>query len=325
MPYQFVDFLGPQANHANLIDVAKNKGEYDGNEAKFDQAVLKDLADAVQRSVSICEQYATKVTEHHAAAKKAIDEMQALIKKKGSKLSDSDINVLETSAKFCNTAKSQLVTDSGEMFTALSEYRGGWPVEYRKVLSAAKQNLVEPFIKMRAKTIDDGKKVDTLKKRVEEYADRAADLVKLAKQSASKTSVVEGQEAKEIQEFSTAVEKLKLEFETLAQKSRNSLQQVADLDSKTKLDKTMLTMNESRLLNGQTEGKNSRGAVKSLGIKIETFKKLSAKFDGESKTLAKAALKTAETYQKTIDKDSSTLDKLETKATKNLAAIKKLK
>jgi hypothetical protein len=110
----------------------------------------------------------------------------------------------------------------------------------------------------------------------------------------------------------------------LARKARLSLDQVAALNPKTKLDAAGLENNETRMLNGRAEAKNARGALKTLQTKVDSFKKLAAKItDAASKTAAATQLSASDRMPKDADKDATAPAAVEAKAEKKLAAIKK--
>lgn len=323
MAYAFVDFNRPLANLQKDIGDAKTQGAYAGKERSWDQTVLKTLADLVKTSVAITDDYKKKVEDHHKACKNMLDQMEALIKKKGKSLGADDMKVLQTSTRFVANADEAIVATSGDMFTALSEYRGAWPDHYSRLL--ANGALIEPLKAARQKTIDDGKVVDTQKKRIGEYVKRAQDLLKLAQQAVSKTSTIAGGATDAIAQFKAETEALKSQFDVFNQKATNSLQQIADLPPKQKIDPKLLSMNQSRMTNGQAEAKNARGQQKTLALKVDTFKKLAAKLEGNDKKAAAAQLATAAALQKAVDTAEKALAKLEASAVKVWAAVSKLK
>jgi hypothetical protein len=323
MAYPFVDFNTNAANLKKDIDAAKAKNAYAGKEASWDQTVLKAVALQVNAALKITDDYAKKVAEHHQACKKALDEMEAPIKKKGKALTDADRKVIATSGRFIVTAEEQIRTINADMFSALSEFRAGWPDTYRALLSKPAQ--IEPFKAARLKSIDDGKKVDTLKKRLAEYVARAGELLKLAAQAGAAGSTLAGQTAAAAAALVKEVKALKDEFDTYAQKASNSLQQIADLPPKQKVDPKLVGMNQSRMVNGQAEAKNARGQQKTLETRIEVFKKLAAKLDGAEKKAATTALDAARVMAKAVAKAEKDLATLEAKAVKTWAAVSKLK
>jgi hypothetical protein len=323
MAYTFVDFNRTHANLTRDIAEAKTKGQYAGRERAWDQTVLKALSERVQASIAVTDDYKKKVQEHHTACKDTLDKMEALIKKKGKNLAEADTKVLQTSGRFIATAEEQIRTINADMFTSLSEYRAGWPDDFRNLLS--NPALVEPLKAARAKTIDDGKHVDALKKRLAEYLVRAQDLLKVATQNTTKGSTLAGDAAGAIRGFKTDTEALKMQFDIYANKASNSLKQIADLPPKQKIDPKLVAMNQSRLTNGQAEAKNARGQQKTLDLKIETFKKLSAKLDGADKKAAAAQTAAAAALAKGVDTAEKALAKLEASAVKVWTAIGKLK
>ena len=322
MAYHFVDFGANAANLKKDIDAAKAKNAYAGKESAWDQTVLKALGLQVTASVKITDDYARKVAEHHQASKNALDQMEALIKKKGKALADADRKVLETSGRFIATAEEQIRTVNADMFAALSEYRGGWPDDFRALLS--KPALIEPFKAARAKTIDDGKNVDALKKRMAEYVVRARELLKLSA-AAGAGSPLAGGAGAAIAELAKEAKALKDQFDVFANKASNSLQQIADLPPKQKVDPKLVAMNQSRLNNGQAEAKNARGQQKTLDLKIEVFKKLAGKLDGAEKKAAAVGVDAAAALAKAVAKSEKDLATLEAKAVKTWAAVSKLK
>jgi hypothetical protein len=329
MPIALIDFDKIANDFAVSIAEAKRRGSYNGggiaSAAKFDAAVMKALSDRVHAALKVTGDYYEKVKKHHAASKKAIDDMTALIKKKGKTLAESDIKVLETSARLCATLATQINDTSMDIMPGLIQYRGGWPATYRDLLSPAKQGDLNALQKLRNQDIDTGKTVDALKKRLEEYAVRAPELVKVAKQAAGKESVLAGTEKKARETFTADVTKLKDDYDTFAHKARNSLSQLAALNPKQKLDAGGLKNNDSRLANGKAEAKNARGVHKTLALKVDTYKKLAAKIEGQEKQAAATALAAAAKELATVAKDVPTLTALEVKAEKTVEAIKKLK
>jgi hypothetical protein len=323
MAYAFVDFNTNAANLKKDIDAAKAKNQYAGKEAAWDQTVLKAVGGQVDAALKITDDYARKVAEHHQACKKALDEMEALIKKKGKALTDADRKVIATSGRFIVTAEEQVRTINADMFSALSEFRGGWPDTFRALLS--KPALIEPFKAARLKSIDDGKKDDTLKKRLAEYVVRSTELLRLAAQAGAAGSTLAGQSAAAAAGLLKEIKALQGQFDTYAQKASNSLQQIADLPPKQKIDPKLVAMNQSRLVNGQAEAKNARGQQKTLDLKLEVFRKLAAKLDGAEKKTAAAALDAAAALAKAVAKSEKDLAALEAKAVKTWAAVSKLK
>ena len=71
-------------------------------------------------SVKITDDYAKKVAEHHQACKNTLDQMEALIKKRGKALADADRKVLDTSGRFIVTAEEQIRTINADMFARMT-------------------------------------------------------------------------------------------------------------------------------------------------------------------------------------------------------------
>jgi len=300
---------------------AKQLNSYDAR--AFDGRVLTDLDRLVTSSLAIVDDYHKKVDENHSVAKKTMDEMEAMVKKLGKKLSASDIKVIDTMQRTLERSSQTIGDTSSAMFTALGEFRGGWPEKWRPLVSNPK--LIDPFIARRSKSIDEGKQKDTLKKRAEEYVKRGKDLQKAAAQLQSRGTALAGNEAKEIADFTSEVKKAKEAFDTLAQLSRNSLQQVAGLNVNPKLDATNLKMNTQRLLNGRSEAKNARGTLKTLSIKLATFKKLAGGFDDANRKLAEKAYAATGKVLKEVETAEKKLADDEKKAVKVFDVVKKLK
>lgn len=321
MAYSKIDFVGAREALEKEIARAKQLDAYDAR--AFDGRVLKDLDRLVTSSLAIVDDYHKKVDENHGVAKKTMDELEALIKKRGKSLSDPDMKVIETMQRTLERSASTINETSGEMFKALADFRGGWPEKWRPLTS--NPQLVDPLVAKRAKSIDEGKKRDSLKKRVDEYTKRGTDLLKVAQQMKSRGAALAGNEGKEIAEFGKAVKAAKDNFDVLAQRSRNSLEQVAKLNIKAKLDATNLKMNEQRLLNGRAEAKNARGTLKTASVKLATFKKMAASFDAANRKEAEKAYGVASKLVKEAESAEKKLADTEKKAVKVFETVKKLK
>jgi hypothetical protein len=330
MPHSLIEFDKAAAEFDVKIKEAKQRGTYNGvgvaSAAKFDAAILKALSDRVHECLKISREYQAKAKEHYEAGKRAIDEMSALIKSKGKKLTDGDIKVLQSSARLCETLAQQVKEASADAFPALAQYRLGWPEKWRPLLSPGKQNEVEALKKLRGEDMDIGKTIDTLKKRLEEYAARAPAMLKVAQQTVSKGSIVAGDEATALVAFNKDVARLKSDYyDKFQTRARSSLKQLTELNPKQKLEPNVLKFQESLLLNGKAEAKNARGVHKTLSITVDAYKKLAAKLDGPAKKAAATALATAAKELAAMAKDVASITALEPKAEKTLAAVKKLK
>jgi hypothetical protein len=321
MAYSKIDFVGAREALEKEIARAKQLDSYDAR--AFDGRVLKDLDRLVTSSLAIVDDYHKKVDDNHAVAKKTMDEMEALVKKRGKSLSDADVKVIETMQRTLERSATTIGETSGEVFKALADFRGGWPEKWRPL--ASNPQLIDPYVARRAKSIDEGKKRDTLKKRVEEYTKRGTDLQKVAKQMKSRGAALAGNEAAEITDFGKAVKAATDNFDVLAQRSRNSLEQVAKLNIKAKLDASNLKMNEQRLLNGRAEAKNARGTLKTASVKLATFKKMAANFDAANRKEAEKAYGVASKLVKAAESAEKKLSETEKKAVKIFETVKKLK
>lgn len=326
MAYALVDFNAAAAEHERNIDAAKLDGSYAAKQKAFDQAVLKDAAALVKAALAVTDDYAKKVTERHKVCKAVIEQMEGILKKKAKTLDASDMKVMETAARSVKNHSDTLADTSSEAFKALTQYRGAWPATFRKLMSTPA--ALEPLINARLKSIDEGKQIDTLKQRVGQYVERAQDILKTAQKLAAANSGAEAQPgvaAEDIKVFNEAVAALKFEAEKFLGKANNSLKQLADTDPKVKPDATGAKMNESRLTNGQAESKNARGALKTLTLKIDTFKKVVAKTDGADKKNGTKALDDAGKVLKDLETQEKASAKLAEKAEKVYAALAKLK
>lgn len=326
MAYALVDFNAAAAEHERNIDAAKLDGSYAAKQKAFDQAVLKDAAALVKAALVVTDDFAKKVAERHKVCKAVVDQMEGILKKKAKNLDASDLKVMETAARSVKTHNDTLADTSSEAFKALSQYRGAWPATYRKLMSTPA--ALEPLINARLKSIDEGKQIDALKQRVGQYVERAQDLLKTAQKLAAAKSGAQAQPgaaAEDIKEFDDAVEKLKFEVEKFLNKAENSLKQLAETDPKVKPDANGAKMNESRLINGRAEAKNARGVLKTLTLKIDTFKKGAAKMDDVAKKAATKAVDEAGKVLKVLETKEKASAKLEEKAEKVYAALAKLK
>lgn len=326
MAYALVDFNAAAAEHKRNIEAATKDGTYAAKQKTFDQAVLKDAAALVKSALVVTDDYAKKVTERHKVCKAVIEQMEGILKKKAKALDTSDMKVMETAARSVKNHFDTLGETSSDAFKALSQYRGSWPDTYRKLMSAPA--VLDPLVNARLKSIDEGKQIDALKQRVGQYVERAQDLLKTAQKLAAAKSGAQAQPgvaAEDIQEFDAAVAKLKFEVEKFLVKAENSLKQLAETDPKTKPDANAAKMNDSRLTNGRAEAKNARGVLKTLTLKIDTFKKVVAKMGDADKKAGAKALDDAGKVLKALEALDKTSSKWEEKAEKVYAALAKLK
>jgi hypothetical protein len=314
-----IDFKAAAAK----LDQDKKSAEQNGtyNAVAFDKKVIDGIKLLFLGAEDIQAQYYRIVDKNYAVAKKEIETVEKLVKSKGKKLTDGDLKVIATSVRSIERCSEAIGDFSGQMFAALDQFRGAFATNFRPLLS--NPDDVKQFLDRRSAGMAADKERDSLKKRIEQYAERAKDMSKAGQQLATKGAALGASAAQEIQGFVTDFAKAKLDYETFAQKARNSLTQLEQLNPKQK--PADMPMAEQRFLNGTKEAKNARGTLKTMNVKLATFKKIGARFTDETLKTATDAYKKAAAELKTAEAAAKKLDTSETKATKIMIAVRKLR
>jgi hypothetical protein len=286
----------------------------------------------------VSREFHEQIQKHHAAGKKALDEMAALVKK-GKKLTDDDLKILQSSANLCATLVRDIKQAVKGFSATLVQYHDdeAWsdrPRMYREWITHEINPVLTRIMKERKEDIELGKKVDSLRKRLEQYAARAPEMVKAAQQAVTKQSIIAGGETESrkyneqmesIKTFLASTTQLSTDYEKFIGVAAKLLSQIADADPKQKLDAKILKAADGQVATGKTAAKNARGVHKTFSIKVDTYKKLVAKFDNRVKKMAAMRVAVAEKELAAMTKQVATLAKIEAEAEKTLTALKKVK
>lgn len=321
MAFPKIDFDGPVKALTQEIDRAKQRGTYDA--AAADRRVQAELDRLVTSSVAIVEQVFQVIDKQSDVAKKTMDEMEALIKKRGKKLTDFEVGVIETGVRTLERCAQTMSDTSRDSMKALLEWRGEWPNTFRKLVSDPR--LVDPFIARRKKTIDDGQLKEARRTRVNEYVKRGKDLKKLAQQTATRGAALAQDEGSEIVTFRTDVQAYAKQLTDYVKTVNNSFGPILGLNAKQKLNPADQKMYTDMLAKAQLKTKEARGTLKTFTVKVATFKKSAVQFsDGNRKTAEKEYVVAAKALKQAEGNEKKIAD-VESKAIKHLTAIKKLK
>jgi hypothetical protein len=319
MTYQKVDMEAAAKQLTSQMQKAKSTNSFDAR--GFDSTVLSELDQLTKASVKIMQDYYQKVDQYHAVAKKDMDGLEALVKK-GKKITDRDVDVVDTMVKSITRCSTTLTALNKEL-KAVADFRGPWQAGWKLLVSTPTR--LDPYSKIQDDQVRLAKERATLRNRVDEYVSRAQDGQKLAHRNAGMAATSTSDEGSAISQFKSETAKLKSDFDVAAQKARNSLTQLAALNPKVKLSPTDAKMNEQRVINGKTEAKNARGTLKSFGIKVYAFKKTSGNFSSTNRKAADQEYGTAAKALKAAEGDEKKLADVEKKAIKVYEAVKKLK
>lgn len=328
MAIALVDFEKVVKKYKPLVDASIAANTHATDSKKLDIKILTDLQNLVKTSLSHTDVFDKQASARHKSAKDLLDKMESIIKKAGKNINDDTLTALAKIQAELNDHNRFLKTMSAEMTLALVQFRGGWPESFKKLV--ANTGPVGAMQAWRAKSIDSGKQSMTLSNRVVEYAERGADLLKLAVKmqsnasaasSGSRTQVDEA-ELKGIENECSSITSKFMEFH---RKAFGALERISKLDTKAKPAPKLLNNYESILLSGRADAKNARGQLKTLDMKIEAFKKSFAKLDETSKKLVAATLKKLQEALKEMESEEKALNKIENSADKNFLKIIKLK
>jgi hypothetical protein len=321
MAFPKMDFDGPKQALTKEITRQKQLNSYDA--VTMDKRVQGELKRLVDSSLAIVAQVFKVFDENQKVAKKTMDEMEALIKKKGKKLSPSDVKIIETGVRTLERCAETMSDTSQDAMSALIEWRGGWPATYKELFSDPK--MIDPFIARRKASIDENTVKEAGRKRVTEYVVRAKDLQKQAQQTLTRGGALAHDEANEVLSFKKDVTDLSKKLNDSVQKLANSFKPVLDLNPKQKLTPQNQKMYDEIIKSAQLKTKEVRGTLKTLTIKVSAFKKTASTFQDAAKKQAASAYADAAKLLKKGEDDEKKVAANEAKAIKHLTAIKKLK
>jgi hypothetical protein len=306
---------------ADQIQKQKDLQSYDA--PGFDPTVLRELKSRVDAAVKMEQELATKIKDSHAAAKRDIDLLTALIKKKGKELSQAELAGVDRMV--ANIAKASAAADKEavDAKNPLLPWRAAWETEWRKLLSDPKK--LDPYLAQRKPLLDAAPGLTAMRDRMKEYVKRSQDMQKAAKQLVTKVNQSAGGEAKEIADFVKQTgEYTKMCSEASTKGTGLLLATWLKAGGKTKKPTPDdIDGAEDMLARTEVFAKSIRGALKSYEIKMAAFKKSAARFNGQNKKNAATAYGTAAKGLKSAQAGAKTLASNQAKAAKIVADWKK--
>jgi hypothetical protein len=322
MAYKLVDF---DAGKSKLEDEKeKQEATRSFDAVGFDPAVLRDLKALVTAAIKIEEELHTKITESHGTAKRLMGQMETLVKK-GKKLTNADVQVINgmvDTIKECSEEADEASTDAKP---ALLQWRGDWRGSWIPLLSDAKK--ADALASQRKRVLDWAPADLAMRKRMNEYATRAKDVQKAANQFVSKGLSLAGNEQDEVRQFTADVKKYADECAKAAKSGAVAQIElwIKNTSVKKKPDPAMLKTYDQMFATCEQLAKPTRGALKTLEIKLATFKKTAGQFDSANRKLAEKAYAVAAKQVKTAQADVKKISNAQSKGAKVLAGLKKLK
>lgn len=321
--YQVVDFDAGKEKLKKEKEKQERARSFDA--VGFDPTVLKELKTLVSAAVSLEEQLHAKIAQNHMSAKAAMDKMEKLVKSKGKKLTPVDLKEIDNLLKFIEDARKDADQESEDAKPALLQWRADWRGAWGELLSDPKK--AASYIAERKKMLDRAPADLAMRKRIAEYVTRAKDIQKLAKQTTSKGAELAGNEKNEITDFLTEVKKLAEQCTKAS--TQGPVKQlelwIKNTKHKTRPDDKTLATYEEMFRTCEDLAKPTRGALKTLDIKLTTFKKTAARFDSANRKLAEKAYADASKLKKTAYENVKKISTAQDKAAKMQAGFKKLK
>lgn len=321
MAYKLVDF---DTAKADLTADRKQQARFrDFDPKEFDRTVIASLRKLVKEAVRIEEDVHKRIGDEYGRAKRLMDQMETLVKKKGKKLDAGDAHLIDVMTKTIEDATTEANQASTDARNSILQWRNvgpGWP----ELFSDSK--LFDVEIAPRAKTLKYGPADEVLRKRMGEYVKRAKNYQKLARQTATKGAAQQEAEDVVIKQFTVdataGLNKVKSgalrvtgEIDTFVTK------QMAAKKNNVKADDVKLW--EQALATAEQKAKGVRGELKSFEILLATFKKRAGMFDAMNRKDAERAYVAAAKQLKEAQTKAKELASLQSKTAKVVAQAKK--
>lgn len=319
MPYDLVDFDAARKKLEDALAKAKAQAPKDtgeeekdedeneegggadgGDEPKdveIDDAVIDSLTDLVGQGVRIEEDAHRRVREAHQRAKRLVDEIERLVKKRGKKVDDADVAELEGKKGEIEEAEQEAKKALDESSTALVQFRKDFAKSWRPLLSHPM--LVNPALRPRTRVAKYPAEDLQSHKRIGEYIKRAESIVKLGNTAAGRGMADSANQAKEITDFTTSVKQYADKIakaglpvtKTLTTKVLTPIETMRK--KKVRPDLKTVQVWEKMLVEAEARAKPLRGELKSLETLMVTFKKSAALFESANRKTAQTAYTTA--------------------------------
>ena len=341
MAYEVVDFDAARKKHedeAKKAEKAKAGDEQDEAESEedaddggdADQEVLEDLEELVQNAMGIENDVHDRISTSFKKAGKLIDEIESLVRKKGKKLTEADLQVVEAKKGEIESAAEEANDADEDSGPALAQWRADFVKGWRALLSDPK--LLNSVIAPRAKALKNVATDQQSVKRIGEYVTRAAQIQKLAIQTVRKGDAdLAADQGGQIKEFTAEVLKYTkaISDQSVASTKLITTKVISpiELAKKKKLrpDMKSLQLWQKVLVDAEAKAKPIRGQLKTFETLMVTFKKTATMFDSANRKTAQAAyanaakqFKVAATKAKALSSAQSTGKKAVELAKKNV-------
>lgn len=339
MAYDLVDFEAARKEHEAEIKKAKAEDENDEEEAEegaggndddggADQDVLEDLQDLVQDALEIENDVHGRIEASFKKAGKLVGEIESLVRKKGKKLTDADLEFVESKKGEIEEAAEDAKEAESEAAPALKQWRADFVKGWRALLSDPK--LLDSIVAPRAKALKNAATDSQSVKRIAEYLTRATQIQKLAIQTVNRgASDTAADQGAEIKEFTAQVVKYTKEIgDQSAVWTRSITTKVLspiEIAKKKKARPDVKTVQtwEKVLVDAEVKAKPIRGQLKTFETLMVTFKKTAAMFDSANKKTAATAYGNAAKQFKDAATKAKALSNAQSKGKKALELAKK--
>jgi hypothetical protein len=321
MAYNVVDFNKAKADLKADRDQQARFRDFDPKE--FDRTAIASLRKLVNEAVRIEEDVHKRINDEYGRAKRLMDQLEGLVKKKGKKLDGGDANLIDVMTRTIEEATAKANQASTDARNSIEQWRNvgaGWP----ELFSDPK--LFEKEMAPREKTLKFGPADESLRKRMGEYVTRAKNYQKLAHQTATRGAAQQEAEDVVIKQFTDDAK------DGLKNIKANALKVTNDIDTfvtkpmdRAKNATTAADVKtwEQALAAAEQKAKGVRGELKSFEILLATFKKRAGMFDATNRKDAEKAYTDAVKLVKEAQTKAKDLAALQTKAAKAVAQAKK--
>lgn len=307
----------------NTVKQAKSGGQYDGNEATFDNQIIRSVDTDQKIAEGYIESNAQLVQGKAVKCKERIAVIENLAKQKS--VTEEDVKLAKLSTETIIKYAGEIHDDNKDLNNALkSEYRGGWPAIAKSILHDKAK--IEPFMAIRLKGINTGKNIPALTARCDQYVKRAKEFLKQIVQTQKAGGVEVAQFQKDCDDILGKMTKKKGQIEALQQKVNShfdfflkTLKKKKDKD----LEKSDYDNGSSRIADVNARAKEARGIFKTMTVQYDGLKKRAKAAGPGWKEPALRAVKNAKTEFDAAEKVMNKFNDDEKECVKLLEKVKK--
>ena len=305
------------------IDQAKERGQYDGNEARYDITVT-DVLDTDQGTAERYIEENRQLVEGLAVrCKEQADALSKIAAQKT--VSADDVNRAQLSLQTIQQYTQQIHDDNVELNNALKdEYRGGWPEIAKRLLSDPSR--ANPYMAVRLKGINTGKNIPALTKRCDQYVKRGKEFLKQIIQTQKSGAVEMEQFQNDCAGILAKMTKKKDQIETLRYKVNLSIDWYITTLKKKKeknYDASDLSTAQNRISEIGAKAKEARGIFKTMTVQYDGLKKRAKAAGHGWKEMALDAVRSAKSEYTAAERTMSNFNDEERECNKLLAKVKK--